>query len=228
MAIVFDSSDGDGADYLTSTSASTVTGPPLTLACWVNPSTLTGHDACIAVGSSGSNEAYALNLRATYKKVTMESRDSSGGSIAQAADDYRADAWQHVAGVCTSSVSRQAFLDGVGGTVSTTSRTPSSVDRIRIGEWTSTWARPFDGDIAECAIWNVALSAGEIAAMSNGLSPILIRPESLVSYYPLVRDYIDHVGGNTVSPNNTVVWANEHPISVEAAPQTIRSTWGGI
>jgi len=160
--------------------------------------------------------------------VTMEVRDPSGQSLASSASDYSARVWQHVAGVCASTVSRQAFLDGVGGTVNTASRTPSSVDRIRIGEWTSTWSRPFDGEIAECAIWNVALSAGEIAAMSNGLSPILIRPESLVSYYPLVRDYIDHVGGNTVSPNNTVVWANEHPISVEAAPQTIRSTWGGI
>jgi len=228
MAIVFDSSDGDGADYLTSTSASTVTGPPLTLACWVNPSTLTGHDACIAVGSSGSNEAYALNLRATYKKVTMESRDSSGGSIAQAADDYRADAWQHVAGVCTSSVSRQAFLDGVGGTVSTTSRTPSSVDRIRIGEWSAVWSRPFDGMIAECAIWNVALSDGDIQAMASGLTPTLIRPDSLVSYYPLVRNYIDEFGNNEVTPNNTVVWANEHPIAVEDAPSTHRSAWGGI
>jgi len=226
VAITFDSSDGDGADYLTNESPS-LTAAPLTLACWVKPNSIRDHDACITIGSSSANQLFALNLRAS-SQVTMEVRDSSGGNLALSASDYSASVWQHVAGVCASTVSRQAFLDGVGGTVNTASRTPSSVDRIRIGEWTSTWARPFDGEIAECAIWNVALSAGEIAAMSNGLSPILIRPESLVSYYPLVRDYIDHVGGNTVSPNNTVVWANEHPISVEAAPQTIRSTWGGI
>jgi len=228
MAIVFDSTDGDGADYLANESPIiSLTSAPLTLACWVNPNSITAHDACITIGSSSANQLFALNLRAN-KKVTMEVRDSSGGSWASSTGLYRASAWQHVAGVCTSTVSRQAFLDGVGGTVNTTSRTPSSVDRIRIGEWSSTWSRPFDGMIAECAIWNVALSDGDIQAMASGLTPTLIRPDSLVSYYPLVRNYIDEFGVQEVTPNNTVVWANEHPIAVEDAPSTHRSAWGGI
>ena len=97
MAITFDSSDGDGADYLTNESPS-LTAAPLTLACWVKPKSITDHDACITIGSSSVNELFALNLRAS-SRVTMEVRDPSGQSLASSASDYSGRVWQHVAGV---------------------------------------------------------------------------------------------------------------------------------
>lgn len=225
MAIVFDSGDGDGADYLTNDSP-TITDVPLTFACWANPNTKTGHDACITLGSNTNNYLFALNLRGDGK-MSMEVRDSSARSVATSSGDYVAGSWNHCAGVCASSSSRQAYLDGTGGAIKTTTISPSGVNRLRMGEWTSTWGRPFDGSLAECGVWNVALTDGEIQALANGFTPALIRPESLVSYYPLVRNYIDQFGNNTVTPNNTVVWG-EHPISIEDAPVTSRSAWGGI
>jgi hypothetical protein len=54
-----------------------------------------------------------------------------------------------------------------------------------------------NGQIAEAAVWNVALSAAEIASLSKGFSPLLIRPASLVAYWPLIGRHdpeIDPVG----------------------------------
>jgi hypothetical protein len=57
---------------------------------------------------------------------------------------------------------------------------------------------PFpEGDIAELAVWNVALSADEMASLSKGFRADRIRPQSLKFYAPLVRQLNDRVGGRT-------------------------------
>lgn len=43
-----------------------------------------------------------------------------------------------------------------------------------------------NGRIAEVGVWNVALSAAEVASLSKRYSPRLIRPQSLVSHWPLM------------------------------------------
>jgi len=48
----------------------------------------------------------------------------------------------------------------------------------------------FNGDIAELAAWKVVLTAGEIASLSNGASPLFVRPGSMLAYYPLGGPYV--------------------------------------
>jgi concanavalin A-like lectin/glucanase superfamily protein len=66
-----------------------------------------------------------------------------------------------------------------------------------------------DGTVAEAALWNVVLTAGEIAAIQKGFSPALIRPQSLVDYWPLTRD-LSVVKGGAISAVNSPVVEN-HP-----------------
>ena len=63
---------------------------------------------------------------------------------------------------------------------------------------------------AEVGIWNVALTAAEIASLAKGMTCDKVRPQSLVFYAPLVRDLIDVKGGLTITNNNTATVAN-HP-----------------
>lgn len=44
----------------------------------------------------------------------------------------------------------------------------------------------FNGSLAEMAVWNVSLTAAEMAALSAGYSADQIRPGSLVAYWPLI------------------------------------------
>lgn len=59
------------------------------------------------------------------------------------------------------------------------------------------------GDIAEVAYWSAALTAGEAAALAVGASPSLIRPGSLVDYYPLLGGVNGRVRG-TATNSGTV------------------------
>ena len=68
----------------------------------------------------------------------------------------------------------------------------------------------YNGQAAEVGIWNVALTAAEIASLAKGMTCDKVRPQSLVFYAPLVRDLIDYKGGLTITNNNTATVAN-HP-----------------
>ena len=68
----------------------------------------------------------------------------------------------------------------------------------------------FDGRIAELGVWNVALTAAEIASLAKGMACDKVRPQSLSFYALLARDLIDVRGGTTITNNNTATVAN-HP-----------------
>lgn len=67
------------------------------------------------------------------------------------------------------------------------------------GEW--------DGDLAELAIWDTVLTASEAAALKKA-SPLVVHPNNLVFYAPLVRDLIDLKGHGLTNNSATV---STHP-----------------
>lgn len=128
--------------------------------------------------------------------------------------------WYHVAATFASATSRYAWLDGTPTTQGTTSRVPSGINQITIGceqHSSGTLALPWHGEIAEVAIWDAALEdspgatpgvSSEIASLAKGVSPLLVRPQSLVYYWPIVGKYspeIDMIsaGGMTVTGTAT-------------------------
>jgi hypothetical protein len=66
------------------------------------------------------------------------------------------------------------------------------------------------GQIADVGVWNVALTAEEVASLAKGMACDKVRPQSLVFYAPLARDLIDVRGGRTITNNNGATVAN-HP-----------------
>ena len=170
-----------------------VTAAPLTMAVWAKTS-VTG-TAQVPMGLFSSGSAYNRNsfrLEITTGNVVAAATASGGGSSqAVSSTSISADTWFHACGVFASSTSRAAYLNGAGKGTEATSRVPSSVDRISIGVGEGTTAaQPLapagTGDIAEAALWNVALTDAEVASLATGISPLLIRPTSLVGYWPLI------------------------------------------
>ena len=64
------------------------------------------------------------------------------------------------------------------------------------------------GHIAEAAIWNVALTAAEVTVLAKGVSPLFIRRQNLVAYWPL---YGLHSPETDFSGNNRVMTLNNGP-----------------
>jgi hypothetical protein len=225
MSIHFDSGDADGVDYFEKSSP-TITAMPFTFACWVKPDSIGDHDGLVVLGISGSAyDHHALNLRSSAL-LEAAIRDQSSGYDNSYISPYDT-GWNHCVGVFASTTSLTAYLNGVAGTEKTDVTSASGMNELRMGQYAGSWSRPLDGLLAEVGIWNVALTAGEISQLADGYTALSVRPESLESYYPMVRDYNDVMGNNTITPNNTVIY-DVHPRIIEDVPTSYRSAWGGI
>jgi hypothetical protein len=83
--------------------------------------------------------------------------------------------------------------------------------------------RNWDGILAEFAVWDAVLSDGEGFALCKGYSPLLIRPQSLVEYLPMVRNKTSMkiaaptVVGTAVQPHPRIIAPKRHMVNHAAA-----------
>lgn len=204
--------DGNGSSQYMLTSTTPVTAVPLTIACWANLPNVTTRYALMSVSDSGGDNNY-FRLEAAGDVAGDPIRVSTVNTstvTAATSTSFTASTWFHACGVFAGVASRAVYLNGGGVGTNSSSLTPTSIDRIGIGVLAkSTLANHISGSIAECAIWNIDLTAAEAASLAAGFSPRLIRPANLVFYAPLVRNITDVRGGITIT--NTGMTVSAHP-----------------
>ena len=198
------------SQYL-NTGSTPVTSTPLTIAAWFYPSADATGTICSVGVTSGTNrqQLFYDPTSGGLARLSANSLDNSGQSESNRSGVVTLNAWQHGAGVYTSSTERLAYHNGNAGTVNTVSRIPSGLNTITIGgRWNTTIGGLVTGRIAEVGIWNAALTAAEVASLAKGMTCDKIRPQSLVFYAPLVRNLQDVRGGLTITNNNAATVAN--------------------
>ena len=169
--------------------AAPVTATPLTLAAWLTASVV--NDVAIYVGVGDVSEH-------SFKLFTVSSGGTKLGAYATAAGTGAAavaasvipSGWFHGAAVFVSPTSRFCYQNGIAGAEVTTDLTPLGIDRMTIGISERYTSADWLGHIFWPAIWDVALTAGEIAALAKGRPPWEIRPGNLVAC-PCLRDGVD-------------------------------------
>jgi len=200
----------NGTNQHMTTASSPVSAYPMTLAAWAKVDTASTDQAILSVNQNASPNHRIVIYRSAINDVRAQ---SFGSSNATAITSYAGTGvWFHIAGVFSSSSSRVVYSNGVGSAVDATTSTINALDEIIIGARRATTGMGlyFNGNIAEAGVWNVALSAAEIASLADGMTCDKVRPQSLVFYAPLVRDLQDVKGGLTITNNNTATVAN-HP-----------------
>lgn len=192
----------------TSTVAKNLTN--FTLAGWIN---YTGGSTTqsFGFGSSGSHNTtigwYATTPRNIYFVVSNGS--NMNGFVAK-----NVTGWHHAAftfdGSQTGNANRlKIYFDGVAETASFTGTIPATTsnnvanEAIRIGQDPN--GNFGSGEYAELGAWQATLTAEEIVALSKGMTPDKIRPQSLVFYTPLVRDLVELKSGIALTNTNTTV-----------------------
>jgi hypothetical protein len=177
---------------------------PLTMACWFNKPTDAAGTLISLSNSVGENR---ILLVANTGPAIIQANTFL--SVSVTTDTYGNNVWSHAAAVYASTSSRTAYLNGVAATENTDSDvTSTGFDRVHIGMRlvTSVPGLFLNGIIAEVGLWNIALAAADIASLAKGFSPLLIRPEGLVAYWPLIGNLspeIDPVGGFAMTRTNT-------------------------
>lgn len=112
------------------------------------------------------------------------------------------------------------YQDGTSRTVTTVAAAVGTIantpDFFRIGN-SSLVTEWWDGLIAHFAIWDkVLLTAGEVLALASGVSPVLIRPDSLKTYLPINgidSPETDFILGNAANMTGTLLTQNEPPLN---------------
>lgn len=133
--------------------------------------------------------------------------------------------WHHVAGVGKAGDDRDVYLDAGGVGNNGEPVTPANVDRLAIGAAAdSSVSAYWNGNLAECALWNVVLTPSELAELATGVTAWQVRPENLVFYAPLIRSLNDEAGGLVLTANGTTV--SNHPPIIEEG--STRGVWAGV
>jgi hypothetical protein len=105
------------------------------------------------------------------------------------------------------------FFNGTGKVTATASATPGAMTQTVAGFGGG--SSFMDGDIAEYGIWNIALADADVVALALGVSPLLVHPEALVFYAPLlspvVNPEIELMRPRNLTPSASVPTLAAHP-----------------
>lgn len=188
----FASRAGWSASNVLRCSSAVLTSTPVTMAAWAYPTTLGDNRRIVSILNSASpnnQNQWALGIGPS-DNVSATTGDGSSSSSSASTMSITANTWVHAAAVFASATSRAAYLNGGNKGTNTVSRTPTGLNRTSIGAQDNadlaTAPKNMIGPLAHVAIWNVALADADIAALATGMSPLLMQPEALVAYWPLI------------------------------------------
>lgn len=185
---------------------------PFTVSAWAKIGTSPGSTSEYVIvqiqDSIAANHYWRLCVDATF--FTIRARSGGGATTSSSSTVPTVGQWYHLAFVCTSSTNRELFIDGSSGATDTTSRAPSGINSISAGiAGDSTPSDAWEGDIAELAFWNMALSSGDIGELASGAYPPHVQPGNIIFYTDMVNDLTDLIADLTITPTGTTVSA--HP-----------------
>lgn len=205
-----------------------LTVAPITLACWYFTTSNSTEQDLMSIGDTATNdERFSLTLLGDAVGDPVRAQTEAGGTNRSAitSTGYTINVWQHGCAVFASATSRTVYINGGSPGTNTDSATPSGLDATRIGRRANSTGGTFmGGRIAEAAIWNVALTAAEVAVLAGGVCPLLVRPENLVSYYPLIGNFspeLDLCGGFNLTLVNAPTAVDHYPGIIYPQPKQV-------
>lgn len=207
----------NGTSQYLSTSTPPVTTMPLTMACWFRVSVASAASTRIILNAGAATSAsacYRLVLPVNNTVVRANQTSDAGASaVAQTATGaVVANTWIHAAAVFASSELRTVYASTASGVSDTISLAAPTLTNFSVGSSVNSGGVGgyFSGLVAEVGVWAAAISADEILSLSRGISPHLVRPQSLVFYAPLIRNLTDARAGRTIT-NNGSATVTDHP-----------------
>lgn len=221
--------DDASTQFLENTASAPVTASPFTMAGWGNSNDATVDQAAIQIQDKDvGNHHWKLQWQGATAGDPLRfiSRSNLATATIDTTSGFTAGTWHHGAAVETSAINHTVYIDGGSDATITTSVTPTGMDSISIGRaGDSTPDAYFSGDLAEVAVWDVAFTAPQMALLAKAVSPLLVRPEALVFYCPIIGRYspeIDVVGGRDMTVTGAV--ASAHPRIFYPSMRSLRIT----
>lgn len=182
---------GWGASNYLQYAGAVLTTAPLTMACYVNGSGFSGAArtmmALMNSASASDRNQFKLRYSSVANALQVSISDGGGADTAVASAAWTDSISHSCIGVFdTAAIS--VYMDGANKGTTATARTPSGVNRTAIGKQANAAndSPLTTGTILGwAAIWNVAFTDADAAALAALADPRLIRPSALVAFWPL-------------------------------------------
>jgi len=173
----------------------------------VNHSTASTH-VLFSVDTTSGNNRHILQSNPT-PAIAAVSNAGSGAQVSTG-PTITSNVWSSGVGRFSATNSRLSYLDGSAGTVNTGNATVTFNQLLIAATTNASPTNHFNGDLADVAVWDVALTADEITSLAKGFKPCRIRPQSLRTYVPLIRNIQDLRGVVSLTATNGPTVA-DHP-----------------
>jgi hypothetical protein len=169
-----------------------VTANPLSISAWVYLNSTSGTQDVVSIGKTIDANNYAV-IRLSSSKWTATVNFNGTTITATGTLTLAANIWYHVCATITSGNSGAATVtiytnggDAQTGTPSgsgtLTGINAADIAATNIGGTISNY---LNGYIADVAMWNVALSSGNVASLAAGVRPNGVQGGSLQAWWPL-------------------------------------------
>ena len=192
MALHFNSDSGTD-DYL-SKSVAIFSGHtyPLAFVAWVRPDDRGQQYAIASDSGTGTSKQITLGAGSGGKfQIRQKGGHATSGSAHYSNSNTT---WFHLTGLFIASNNIKLYVNGSLDAENTTANNNISdfadsnqlyIATGNYGGGSNLTTRTWEGGLAEVAAYAAELTAGEIAALADGFSPLLVRPDALVGYWPL-------------------------------------------
>ena len=194
-----------------------VIAAPFTVSVWARCSDDTADRAVWWIGeSTATDDFWGLRFNDTGSDHTIRFRIRDGvATDLETVATWTLNQWHHLCAIEAASNDHSLYLDGGNKVTSSTNRSPDDADRTTIGRFDDlSPGNDMQGDIAHMAVWSVALTDSEVATLAAGSSPLRVRRNALIAYWPLggQSPEPDIVGGLDLTLFGTPAQSEEPPI----------------
>ena len=211
MARAFESSNSDNL----SAGVAVFGVPPFTIACWCSPLDATAnHRIYTEAASAGNAELFDMVLGGAIGGDPLRAVSWDGGSldIADTSIGYSANAWQHLAGVFGSTVSRAAYIGGGSKGTNSGGSSPAGLDASEIGRWAGADHRtPLDGSMHSVSGWDSVLTDAQVAELGAGRNPLALAALPKI-HLPLTGGVHQMISGGPAFADNGTSEGSHRPL----------------
>jgi len=188
---------------------------PFSVVGWFKADNLTHNPALASLDKFGST-ANAHLIQGLGGASVRAMTYVSSWAVATTTAGYAAGAWHHFVAVYAAQNDRRIYVDGGNKGTNATAKALTGCANFLLGARAA--ASPtshFAGRLAECAVYNIALSDANAASLADGVnSPADVAAANLVYYWPLLEDANDDQGSNNLTAYNSPTFdSNDHPLA---------------
>lgn len=205
-------------NYLANTSLAPLAAAPLSISALINPLGAAANRAVFCMVDPVSAARHLLYLTSGDQGAIFVHDGSTFGQSTTGATTVPVGTWAQLGCAVASASSRQIVLNGVLGAADTTALTMAAMGRTYVGAYFDGASLVagfyYSGIVADIGVWNVVLTQDEWTSLAAGASARLIRPQNLVSYWPLfarVTSEEDWIQGITISNALTPPLSSDNP-----------------